>query len=136
MVTGERYKQVVDDMIHYALGLWGEGAAEAIDADVRAQVLALPRARELAEWEVPETTVEEMREKFGGAEISDDELLLRYIIGNDDDVEAMRAAGPLREDRYAGTEMPLKMLVDGLLQRDDLTYFSLEGKGISLTMQN
>ncbi|MDP6429276.1 MAG: hypothetical protein QF393_14760 [Rhodospirillales bacterium] len=136
VVTGERYKQVVDDMIHYALGLWGEGAAEAIDADVRAQVLALPRARELAEWEVPETTVEEMREKFGGAEISDDELLLRYIIGNDDDVEAMRAAGPLREDRYAGTEMPLKMLVDGLLQRDDLTYFSLEGKGISLTMQN
>ncbi len=136
VVIGERYKQVVDDMIHYTLGLWGEDAAQAIDADVRRRILALPRARELAEWTVPETTVEEMRQKFGGAEISDDELLLRYIIGNDDDITAMRAAGPVREDRYAGTEMPLKALVDGLLQRDDLTYFSLQGKGISLVMEN
>ncbi len=136
VVTGERYKQVVDDIFHYTLGLWGEDAAAAIDPDIRKGILELPRARELAEWTVAEDSVEEMREKFGGSEISDDELLLRFMIGNDEDIRAMRAAGPVQEDRYAGTEMPLRALVDGLLQRDDLSYFSLQGKGINLTMQN
>lgn len=135
VVLGERYKQVVDDLIHYALGLWGEGAAAAIDPDVRRKVLALPRARELAELAAPEPSVEEMRARFGGAEVSDDDLLLRYIIGNDDDVTAMRAAGPVQEDRYSGTDLPLKALIRELLQRRDLSYVAVEGKGVSLAMQ-
>ncbi len=134
VVAGERYKQVVDDMIHYSLGLWGEGAAAAIEPDIREQVLALPRARELADWSVSEDSVEEIRKKFGDPDISDDELLLRFIMGNDEDIQVMRAAGPLDESRYAGTDAPLKSLIDGLLGRDDLSHFSLKGKGINLSM--
>ena len=134
VVLGERYKQVVDDIIHYTQGLWGKDAAAAIDPEVRRKVLAFPRAREIAESKQPEPSLDEMRAKFGN-ETSDDDLLLRYIIGNDDDIRAMRAAGPPQEARYASRELPLETLIRELVQRPDLTYFALEGKGVSMALQ-
>ena len=135
VVLGERYKQVVDDMIYYALGFWGKGAAAAIDRNVMDKILSLPRSKELADWEPPEPSLEQMREQYGGSGVSDDDLLLRYIIGSDDDIKAMRAAGPIRHDKYVGAATPLRTLIEELLKRKDLSYVSIRTKDVNIEME-
>ena len=135
VVLGERYKQVVDDMIYYALGFWGKGAAAAIDRNVMDKIMSLPRARELTNWEFPEPTIEEVRKQYGGGGLSDEDLLLRYIIGNDDDIKAMRAAGPVRQDKYVGAAAPLRILIEELLKRRDLSYVSIRTKDLNIAME-
>ena len=135
VVLGERYKQVVDDMIYYALGFWGKGAAAAIDRNVMDKILSLPRSKELANWEPPEPTLEQVREEYGGSGVSNDDLLLRYIIGSDDDIKAMRAAGPIRRDKYVGAATPLRILIEELLKRKDLSYVSIRTKDLHIAME-
>ena len=135
VVLGERYKQVVDDMIYYALGFWGKGAAAAIDRDVMDKILSLPRSKELSSWEPPEPTLEEVRKQYGGSGVSDDDLLLRYIIGNDDDIKAMREAGPIKQDKYVGVATPFRTLVEELLKRQDLSRVSIQTKGLDIAME-
>ena len=49
VITGERYKEVTDQTILYALGYWGgDEAIEAMEPDVRDRILARPRAREIS----------------------------------------------------------------------------------------
>ena len=135
VVLGERYKQVVDDMIYYALGFWGKGAAAAIDRNVMDKIMSLPRSKELANWEPPEPTLEQVREQYGGSGVSDDDLLLRYIIGSDDDIKAMRAAGPIKQDKYVGAATPLLILIEELLKRKDLSYVSIRTKDLHIAME-
>jgi oxaloacetate decarboxylase alpha subunit len=56
VIVGERYKEVTDQVIQYALGLWGEEGATDMDPDVKEKILNRPRARELAKWVPPEPT--------------------------------------------------------------------------------
>ncbi len=135
VALGERYKQVVDDLIYYALGFWGKDAAAAIDPNVMDRIMSLPRTKELRNWEPPEPTLKQMKEQFGGPDLSDDELLLRYIIGSDDDLRAMRAAGPIVEDRYLTGETPLATLLYELMKRPDLRAFSMHSKDVSVEME-
>ena len=135
VVLGERYKQVVDDMIYYALGFWGKDAADRIDRDVMDKIMRLPRSKELANWEPPEPTLEQMRDQYGGASVSDDELLLRYIIGSDDDIKNMRAAGPIRHDKYVGAATPLRTLIEELLKRKDLSHVSIRMRDLNIAME-
>jgi oxaloacetate decarboxylase alpha subunit len=134
VVLGERYKQVADDVIYYAMGFWGKEAAEAIDPEVRDKVLGSPRAKELKNWQPPEPTLAEVRRQYG-EELSDDELLLRYMIGNDDDIKAMRAAGPLDKEKYVGAATPVRTLIEELLKRRDLSYVSVRGAGLDIAME-
>ena len=53
VISGERYKQVPDEVIQYALGLWGEEECASIVPDVRDRILDRHRARELAHWQPP-----------------------------------------------------------------------------------
>jgi oxaloacetate decarboxylase alpha subunit len=135
VVLGERYKQVVDDLIYYVLGLWGKEAASAVESEVVAKIMQMPRAQELRTWEPPEPSLETLRQQYGGPEISDDELLLRYIIGNNDDIKAMRAAGPIRTDKYAEPGTPLQALIGELLSRRDLSYVSIQKQELRLAME-
>ena len=135
VVLGERYKQVTDDMIYYALGFWGKDAAAAIDRNVMDKIMSLPRSKELTSWEPPEPPLEKVREQFGGAGLSDDDLLLRYIIGNDDDIKAMRSAGPIRQDQYVGAATPLRTLIEELLKRRDLSQVAIRSKGLEIAME-
>lgn len=135
VVLGERYKQVVDDLIYYALGFWGREASDAIDPDVMDRIMSLPRAKELKSWEPPEPPLSEVRAQYGAAAMSDDDLLLRYIIGSDEDIRAMRQAGPPRPDRYLGAGTPFQALIGELMGRRDLGYVSLRVKDLSLTIE-
>ena len=73
------------------MGAWGEEECSSMDPDVRDRILDRPRAKELAGWQPPDTSVKELREKIGGPSVSDDELLLRYFT-SEEDVRAMQQA--------------------------------------------
>ena len=48
VMTGERYKNVTDEVIQYAQGWWGKEAPTVMDPDVKDRILVLPRARQMA----------------------------------------------------------------------------------------
>lgn len=131
VIAGEPYKQVTDQIIKYALGQFGREASEAMDPDVKDKVLDRPRARELAAWEPEELSLEEMRAKFGGAGVSDEELMLRWLL-TAEEIAAMRAAPASTEYRLA--RHPLVALVAELAQRTDINHIEVEKSGVSVTL--
>ena len=132
VVRGERYGQVTDQVIQYALGHWGEEAAAEVDPNIKDKLLDLPRAKEFAGWHPPQPSLEEVRAKLGGLGVSDDELLMRYVVGKDD-VEAMRAAGGPRE--YAGARNPLLTLLQDLTKRTECRQIYIQKDGLSVTLE-
>ncbi|HTM10242.1 MAG TPA: hypothetical protein VL754_17790 [Verrucomicrobiae bacterium] len=132
VIAGERYMQVTDQVIHYALGVWGEEGARDMDPDVKDKILDRPRARELAKWVPPEPSIHEVRQKIGGPGVSDEELLLRWLL-HEEEIAAMRAAGPIRE--YSTAIHPLVALIEEMAQRVDLSKIHVEKAGFALTLE-
>lgn len=133
IMTGERYKQVTDEIIMYCLGFWGKEASVEVNPNIKDRILSLPRAKELASFEPPQPSLDEVRRNLGGSSVSDDELILRYIIQDEKEILAMRAAGPPRE--YFTFTNPLVMIIHELLKQRELGYVHV-GKGdFSLTLQ-
>jgi oxaloacetate decarboxylase alpha subunit len=116
VIVGERYKEVTDQIIQYALGFWGREGAELMDPVVKAKILDRPRGREWSQWQPPEPTVQEVRKKLGAEGVSDEELLLRWNLGVDE-IAAMQAAGAPKE--YLTSRQPLVHLIDALSKRTD-----------------
>jgi oxaloacetate decarboxylase alpha subunit len=131
VIVGERYKQVTDQVIQYALGLWGKEGAALMDPNVKDRILGRPRAKELGDWKPPQPTLKELRGKFGGSGVSDEELLLRYIAGKDE-VEAMRAAGPPKE--YLNGRHPLVTLIGELSKLSDRRQIYVRKGDLSLQL--
>jgi oxaloacetate decarboxylase (Na+ extruding) subunit alpha len=90
VATGEQYKMVPDEVIHYALGHWGKEAIEVMDPKVRAKILDRPRARELEKWTPPRRSLDELRKEFGQG-LTDEELILRMYV-NEEAVKIARQA--------------------------------------------
>ncbi|HEX2226288.1 MAG TPA: hypothetical protein VHM64_04055 [Candidatus Binatia bacterium] len=132
IIKGERYAQVTDQVIQYATGFWGEEAASGVDENVKDRILSRPRAKEFANWQPPEPSIEEVRNKLGGPDLGDDELLMRYVAGNED-VEAMRAAGAPKA--YSGAHNPLLTLVEELSRRKDFRQINVRKKTLSLSLE-
>ncbi len=105
VMVGERYKEVTDQSIQYALGHWGEEGARLMDPEVKDRILSRPRAREWGSWVRPEPTLDEVRQRFGGPGVSDEEMVLRVIAGADS-VDAMLRAGAPRAFLDAGRPVP------------------------------
>jgi len=80
VVSGERYKQIPDEVIKYVMGYYGEPAAP-IDQNVLDRVKSSPRAKQFVNWkpEGYDKSVEELRRETG-PKLSDDELLLKILI--------------------------------------------------------
>ena len=116
VITGERYKEVTDQAIQYALGHWGKEAPQVMDVNIKDLILSRPRAKEWANWTPPDLSLNEVRAKFGGTGVSDEELVLRVLAG-EAAVQAMMAAGAPQP--YAGCETPLVQLVETLAKRRD-----------------
>ena len=131
VIAGAPYKEVTDQVIKYALGQFGTEASEAMDPNVKDKILDRPRARELAAWEPEELSLEEMRSKFGGAGVSDEELMLRWLL-NTEEIAAMRAAPAITEYKLAGH--PLVSLVAALAQRSDINHIEVEKSGVSVIL--
>ena len=132
VIKGERYAQVTDQVIQYALGIWGEEAASEVDRNIKDKILDRPRAKEFAAWEAPQPSIQEVRSKLGGPSVSDDELLMRYVVGNED-VEALRTAGAPKE--YSDSRKPILALLRDLSRRKDCSQISIRKDGLFLTLE-
>ena len=131
VLNGNRYEVVTDEVIKYTLGEYGEEAGNGVAGEIRETILQRPRAMELAEIERHEPTVDEIRESFGG-NISDEELLLRYAVGGETDVNAMREVRqPLA---YAPTRNPITELVESLVRQKDFSHVEIKRPGLSLVL--
>lgn len=95
VTTGTRYGQVVDEILQYAAGMWGQEERDDIDPDVLDRLMSNPRAAEVASGptleEMADLPVAELRRRIGAQDVSDEEFLLRFFT-TDADVAAMHAA--------------------------------------------
>jgi oxaloacetate decarboxylase alpha subunit len=132
VILGERYKEVTDQVIRYALGQFGEEAVTAMDQEVRGRILDRPRAREIMAQTREHPTMADMRRDLGGAGVSDEELLLRWLLSKDD-IAAMRAAGPAKE--YVTTRHPLVRLMAELTQHADSNLIEVSKPGFALRLE-
>jgi oxaloacetate decarboxylase alpha subunit len=131
VIVGERYREITDQVIEYALGRYGEEATTAMNPDVRDMILDRPRARELAKREQPDVSLDEMRRTYGGPGVSDEDLLLRWLTSKEE-VDAMHAAGPPTE--YLTARQPLLTLVEELAKRTGRRRIQVRKPGFSLTL--
>ncbi|MFQ5852047.1 MAG: hypothetical protein ACE5JU_15860 [Candidatus Binatia bacterium] len=132
VILGERYKEVTDQTIQYALGLWGKEGSASMDPNVKDKIMNRPRAKDLARWEPPEPSIQEVRRKLGGRAVSDEELLLRLIVSKDE-IGAMRAAGPPKE--YLSARQSLVTLIGELTRRRNCSRIRIRKPGLTLTLE-
>jgi oxaloacetate decarboxylase alpha subunit len=132
VIVGERYKEVTDQAIQYALGHWGKEAPSVMDPAIKDRVLSRPRAKEWERWTPPNLSLKEVRQKFGAPGVSDEELILRVIAGAAA-VETMNAAGAPRE--YLSTTQPLVRLIGELAKRQDCSQVFIRKNGLSLRLE-
>jgi oxaloacetate decarboxylase alpha subunit len=132
VIVGERYKEVTDQVIRYALGHFGEEAVTAMDQEVRACILDRPRAKEIMAQTRTHPTMADMRRDLDAATVSDEELLLRWLLTKDD-IASMRAAGPAKE--YVTARHPLVKLMAELTQRADCNLIQVSKAGFALTLE-
>lgn len=132
VITGERYKEVTDQSIQYALGHWGKEAPAVMDPNVKDRILNRPRANDWRKWSPPDLSLKEVRQKFGGPGVSDEELVLRIIAG-EEAVKAMLAAGAPRE--YVSARQPLVKLIGELARRNDCNQVYIEKGDFTLRLE-
>jgi len=131
VIVGERYKEVTDQVIQYALGLWGSEGSDNMDAAAKAKILNRARAREIEKIEHPEPTLAEVRKQYGGPHLSDEELLLRFYAGPEF-VDALKIAPPRKE--YLDARKPLVRLIEELGKKK-LAHVYIRKGDFSLTVQ-
>lgn len=110
VIVGERYKEVSDQVILYALGRFGEEAVTVMDQDVRAKILDRSQARKVQTERPPDPTIEELRKIYGGSDLSDEELMFRVEV----DEETRKKLVPPTE--YKVWNSPVVSLVQQLAQ--------------------
>ena len=131
VMAGERYKEVTDQSIQYALGYWGEEGARLMDPEVKDKILSRPRAREWESWTWPEPSLDEVRQKFGGPGVSDEELVIRVVAGPDS-VREMLAAGAPRE--FLDATRPVSVLLKQLSSARELRQVHIQRPDLSLKL--
>lgn len=132
VVTGERYKEVTDQTIQYALGYWGEEGARLMHANVKDKILGRSRAKVWKGWTPPEPSLEEVRSKFGGPGVSDEELTLRVIAGADA-VANMLSGEPPKEIVNAAS--PLRTMMEQIAKLRHCRQVSIRKDGLSLRLE-
>jgi oxaloacetate decarboxylase alpha subunit len=132
VIVGERYKEVTDQTIEYAMGIWGEEGAEFMDKNVKDKILNRPRAKEIAARPHPTDSLQDLRRKYGGHGVSDEELLLRFFTSKED-VERMRAAGPARS--FSGNGNPLLNLIAEISKDEKRSRVYIENRNFTLRME-
>jgi oxaloacetate decarboxylase alpha subunit len=132
VVTGERYKQVSDEIIQYAAGGWGREESESIHPDVRDKILGRPRAKELAAQTYTQPSLLELRAQYGGPGVSDDELLLNFFTSAEQ-VAQMREARRRRLEGQ-GTQ-GLRALIEKLGQSRSVKYIQIRRGDKTVSMQ-
>jgi oxaloacetate decarboxylase alpha subunit len=132
IITGERYKEVTDQSIQYALGHWGKEAPAVMDSNIKDRILSRPRTAAWRNWSPPDLSLDEVRKKFGSPGVSDEELILRVIAG-EAAVKTMLAAGAPRE--YTSATQPLVKLIGELTKRKDCNQVYVQKGDMTLRLE-
>lgn len=130
VIAGERYEQIPDQVIRYALGRFGRPTAP-IDPNVKDRILSQPRTRTITA-EPPAMILKDLRKKHPGVK-SDDEFLLRAVMPAAD-VDAMIKAGDV-ETHYNPDARPLIQLLKGLRDRPAKSELIIEKPGFRLELR-
>ena len=131
VIVGERYKEVPDQVIQYALGIWGKEGAELMDPQVKDKILNRARAREWAHWKQPEPSLHEVRQKYG-VQLSDEDLILHYFAG-EDYVKGLQNDGKPRECLDA--TQPLVKLIEQIAKRRASNQVYIRQAGFTVRME-
>lgn len=131
VILGERYKQVSDEVIQYALGMWGREPVAGMDQEVRSKILERPRAREMARWERPQPSLREVRHQYG-ENISDEELVMRFFGG--DKALAIRGMSSDPEE-FNSVRQPISRLLEGIAKLPNVRHFALHKGNTALTLR-
>jgi oxaloacetate decarboxylase alpha subunit len=132
VIVGERYKEVTDQVIKFALGHAGAEGARDMDPNVKHKILDRPRAKEWAKWRPDDPSADDMRRRLNAEGTSDEELLLRWIVGKED-IDAMRAHP--RSLEYLNAEQPLVNLLHELSKRTDCCHIHVQRPGVSILLE-
>jgi oxaloacetate decarboxylase alpha subunit len=132
VIVGERYKEVTDQTIQYALGLWGQEGAELMDPEVKDKILNRPRASKWIGWEPPDPSLDELRRQFGGPGVSDEELVLRVLAG-EEHVKAIQSAGAPEEHLKA--TQPLVRIVEELTKKQGHHHINIHKGHLSIRLE-
>lgn len=127
VIAGERYKEVSDHVILYALGRYGEEAITEMDQDVRAKILDRSQAKKYEEEPPDDRSIEELKRANGGPHISDEELMFRLQV---DDEMRNKLVTP---SEYVVTGSPVVSLVQELMKTNNRR-IHLTRPGMTLSM--
>jgi oxaloacetate decarboxylase alpha subunit len=130
VITGERYKQVSDEVIQYSLGLWGREPVTHMNQEVRAKILDRPRGREIMKWDPPQPSLKEVRAQYG-ENISDEEMILRAFGGNETAAALGKSSSP--ED-FVSARQPLVTLIEELTKRRAFKHVVVQKGDLSLSL--
>lgn len=132
LVEGKRYNTVPDETIHYVLGHYGPLAAP-VDAAVMKTIRSLPRTRQLAKWDVPQPSIDELRRRYG-PRCSDEELVLRVFTTSQRALDEALAA-PAQGEDFTAAEKPINVLIRELTRPDAPAYVALRMGELSLSVR-
>ncbi|PPV39462.1 biotin carboxyl carrier protein [Ectopseudomonas oleovorans] len=131
VIGKERYGNVADQLIRYALGSFGRPNAP-IEPNVLDRILSRPRAKELMH-EPSALTLTELRKKFK-PELDDEEFILRATMPADQ-VDAMLAAGPSKR-RYNPELVGMLELLKALGERPTQSRLVVEKPGLKFELRS
>ncbi len=130
VVSEERYQQIPDQVIRYALGRFGRPTAD-IDANVLDRILSQPRTRSIRA-EPPVISLQDKRKEHPNVN-SDDEFLLRCVMPAEQ-VEAMLRADQTPQ-RYNPDSRPIIRLLQELTKRPAYGDIVVEKPGFRLQLR-
>jgi len=130
LIGGERYANVPDQVIRYALGKFGRPTLP-LDPNVLDRLMSHTRAREI-EREAAPPDLRDLRRRFA-AGISDEEFLLRATMPSQQ-VDAMLAAGPAQR-HYNPSARPILKLLRELAARPPLADLAVDKPGFRLRLR-
>jgi oxaloacetate decarboxylase alpha subunit len=130
VIAEERYQQIPDQVIRYALGRFGRPTAD-MDANVKDRILSQPRTRTI-EAEPPALVLEDLRRKHPNVK-SDDEFLLRAVMPGAE-VDAMLQADQ-GETHYNPDARPIIELLKGLRDRPARDELVIDKPGFRLELR-
>jgi oxaloacetate decarboxylase alpha subunit len=131
VVNGERYSVIPDENLLYLAGHFGPQPGP-VSPEVLDRAFSSDRGKEFQDWSPPQPTITEIRHKYGET-LSDEELLLRYLIPGGD-VDAMFAAGPVQRNLVPPDESPHVRWIRDLMSSTTARSLSARYGDVSVTL--
>jgi oxaloacetate decarboxylase alpha subunit len=133
VVGGERYATIPDENLMYVAGWYGTPPGE-VDPELLERAANTDRGRKMIDaGHAPQPSLKEIRASYG-ENLSDEELLLRYLIPGEDVETMYRADNPIEPILPLGGPAGLPWLKD-LLRAADARGVSVTRGGVSVTLR-